>query len=202
MDTRKPLFETLDELLAEHGPITVEDLVEVAGEQTAGLLVLLLALPSLVPVVDVPAAPFGGAAIVGLGWRMARGAATPWLPERIRTLELRKGRVKETLARVERVMTRLGLDRLERRPLPQRWMGALLVWTGLLLAIPIPLPLGNIFPAATLAILGIALLEERPGLAWIGALASLGVTLYFALSAELIVHELRRGFSRLGAWLA
>lgn len=194
MPTPKPFFEALDDLLAEDGRITLGELVEVAGEQTVGLLVLLLALPSLVPVVDVAAAPLGGAAIIGLGWRMARGDAKPWLPERIREMELRKGRVKESLARVESVMARLRLDQLERRPVSQRWMGALIAWTGVLLAIPVPLPFGNILPAATLAILGIALLEERPGLGWIGALASLGITLYFALSADLIVREIRRGF--------
>lgn len=201
MATPEPFFEALHGLLERDGCITLGELVEAAGEQALGLLVLLLALPSLVPVVDVPSAPLGGAAIIGLGWRMARGDAKPWLPERIRKMELQRGRVKETLARVDRLMARLRLDRLERRPLSQRWMGALMAWTGLLLAIPVPVPFGNIFPAATLAILGIALLGERPGLGWIGALASLGITLYFALSADLISHEIRRGFSLFVDWI-
>jgi len=50
----------------------------------------------------------------------------------------------------------------------------------------VPLPFANIIPAAILCLLGAALLEQRPDWAWAATLASLGTTLYFALSANLV----------------
>ena len=73
-------------------------------------------------------------------------------------------------------------------------MGAIIAWTGFLLALPVPLPFGNQLPAAILCLLGAALLEERPAWAWIGVTASLGNTLYFAFSFDLIFRASMRAF--------
>ena len=150
---------------------------------------MLLALPSLIPGVNVPAAPLGGGAIMTLGWQMLRGKEHPWVPARAQRMELHPGRIKEALARLEGMLGTLGWDRLERRPLSKRWMGLLVLWTGLLLAVPVPLPFGNILPAGALCLQGSALLEERPVLGWIGVALALGITAYFALSADLLLRE-------------
>jgi hypothetical protein len=196
-----PFFETLRALLQEDGTVTVGELLDAAGEQTYGLLVLLLALPSLIPAVNVPAAPVGGAFIMGLGWQMAKGHEHPRVPERLQRYELHKGRVKEALARLEQLMSQVKWDRLEKRALPKRSMGFLLMWTAFLLAIPVPLPLGNILPAGTLCVQGIALLEERPALGWMGAAGALGITLYFGLSFGAIVKALSAGYHRVVRWM-
>jgi hypothetical protein len=195
-----PFFETLRDLLAEEGTVTVGELLDAAGEQTYGLLVVLLALPSLIPAVNVPAAPVGGAFIMGLGWQMARGRVHPSVPVRLQRFELHRGRVKEALARMEGLLSRLRWQRQEKRALPQRWMGLLLFVTGFLLAIPVPLPLGNILPAGTLCLQGFALLEERPALGWLGALGALGIALYFALSFGAILKALTAGIHQVLRW--
>ena len=140
--------------------------------------------------------------IAGLGWQMAKGNVHPWIPERLQRRPLHKGQVKAALAKVERVFAKFRLHRLERRPLSKRWMGVLIAWTGLLLAIPVPLPFGNILPAVTLCVQGTALLEERPLLGWLGALGSLAITVYFGLSFKLIVREIHRYYLRFSQWLA
>ena len=194
----RPYFEALQELLEREGSVTLGQLTEHAGEQSYGMLVLMLSLPSLIPGVNVVGAPVGGTAIIALGWQMIRGVPHPSIPERLRRQPLHKGRLKEALASLERQLDRLRGRNALRRPLNPRWTGLLLAWTGLLLAVPVPLPMGNILPAAALGVLGAALLEERPAWFWLGLLASLGITLYFGLSFKLILKEVHR----IGHWVA
>ncbi len=198
MSPPRPFFEALQELLDQDGTVTLGSLAQSAGPQTYGLLVLLLALPSLLPGVNVVGAPIGGTAMLALGWQMMRGVPHPALPERLRRQPLHKGRLKEAFARVERQLDRFRWKGADRRPLDPRWTGFVIAWTGLLLAVPVPLFFGNILPAAALCLLGAALLEERPAWLWLGVAASLGITLYFGLSFRLIVHEIARSLS----WLA
>lgn len=194
----RPFFVTLHELLDQEGAVTLGALVDSAEEQTYGLLVLLLALPSLVPGVNVVGAPVGGLAIAGLGLQMMRGVERPWLPARLRRTELHKGRVKEALATFERLLGKLRLEAIERRALSRRWMGLSVAWTAILLALPVPLFFGNMAPALVLCLQGAALLEERPSLGWLAALGSLGITVYFGLSFKLILKE----SLRVARWLA
>ncbi|HJU82834.1 MAG TPA: exopolysaccharide biosynthesis protein [Holophagaceae bacterium] len=188
----RPFFETLQRLLDQDGAVTLGSLAEAAGDQTYGLLVLLLALPSLLPAVNVVGAPVGGAAIFALGWQMIRGVPHPSLPEGLRRQPLHKGRLKAAFANLERHLDRFRWKGAGRRPLDRRWTGFVVAWTGILLAVPVPLPFGNILPAAALLLLGAALLEERPAWLWLGIAASTGITLYFGYSFRLIVHETHR----------
>jgi hypothetical protein len=67
-------------------------------------------------------------------------------------------------------------------------------WTAFLAALPVLLPFANILPAIGLVLLGVALLEEWPLLAWLGAGFSLLTTIYFALSARLVLETLKAAF--------
>ena len=77
-----------------------------------------------------------------------------------------------------------------------------MAWTAVLLAVPVPLPFGNILPAAILALLGAALVEERPAWGWLGAAAALGNTLYFAASFDLIAMASIKAVAVLRHWVA
>lgn len=193
----KPFFETLHALLDTEGEITFGELLDAAGEQTYGLLVLLLSLPNLIPGLNVGLAPVGGIALVALGAQLAWGTAHPWVPRRIQAQPIHKGRIKNALAKLEVQLDRLRWRGAEQRPLSRRWVGACIAWTGFLLAVPVPLPFGNQLPAAILCLLGAALLEERPTWAWIGAAGSLGNTLYFAFSFDLILRAITKAFHAL-----
>jgi hypothetical protein len=184
--TPKPFFVALHTLLNAEGEITLGELLDAAGEQTYGLLVLLLSLPNLIPGLNLGLAPIGGAGLIALGAQLAWGKPHPWVPARVQAQPIHKGRIKDALAKFETQINRFRWRGAVQRPLSHRWMGAVIAWTGFLLALPVPLPFGNQLPAATLCLLGAALLEERPAWAWIGAAAMLGNTLYFALSFDLI----------------
>jgi len=186
--SQKPFFATLHALLDAEGEITLGELLDAAGEQTYGLLVLLLSLPNLIPGLNVGLAPVGGAGLMALGAQLAWGTPHPWVPRRVQAQPIHKGRIKDGLARLEAQLNRFRWGSSERRPLSRRWMGAVIAWTGFLLALPVPLPFGNQLPAAILCLLGAALLEERPTWAWIGAAASFGNTVYFASTSGLMLR--------------
>lgn len=191
VDQKPPFFEILGELLDQQEDLTLGELLAAAGEQTYGLLVLVLALPSLIPGLNVGAAPVGGLGIMALGVQMLVGIPQPWVPARVRNQALHRGRIKEALARVERQLSRFRKPGGKRHQLHPAWTGLLLAWTGFILAIPVPLFFGNLAPAAVLVLLGAALLEERPVWGWLGALGSAGITAYFGLSFTLIIRELQ-----------
>jgi hypothetical protein len=174
--------------------VTLGHLVQHAGEQTYGLLILLLALPSLVPGLNLGAAPVGGSVMMALGIQMMRGVRHPALPKRFLNQPIHKGRVKGALATFERMLLRFAPRRRIRRDLNRRWAGFLVFCTALLLALPLPIAFGNMAPALALCVFGAALLEEQPVWAWLGALSSLGVLIYFALSFDLILKAC------LGGW--
>lgn len=183
----RPFFSVLHERLDQDRDVRLEDLLAAAGQQTYGLLILLLALPSLVPGVNVGAAPVGGAVVTAIGVQLARGVPHPWLPRGMRRMALHKGRIKSGLARLEAFLDRFASRSAKQQPLNQVWVGGLVAWTGLLLALPVPMPFGNVMPAALLCLLGAAILEQRPAWAWPAAFGTLGVTVYFGLSFNLVV---------------
>lgn len=187
-----PFFQTLHVLLREDGDVSLRELLAAAGEQTYGLLILLLGLTSFIPGVSIVA----GLALVVLGFQMAWGIPHPWLPQRMQDLKLHRGKIKATLARFEAWLLRLGKGPVTRRPIHQRGMGVLIVWTAFLLALPVPVVFvgGNALPAAAICLMGGALLEERPGWAWLGVLGSLVTTVYLFLSFDLLVKGLLRLF--------
>jgi len=190
----RPFFQTLHALLDEEGEITLGELLDAAGEQIYGLLVLLIALPNLIPGLNVGLAPVGGIGLVALGAQLAWGIPHPWIPRRVQAQPIHKGRIKDALAKLEVQLNRFRWRGAEQRPLNRRWMGAIIAWTGFLLAIPVPLPFGNQLPAAILCLLGAALLEERPTWAWIGTAAALANTVYFASSFGLIFRGFAKAF--------
>lgn len=187
LDARQPghpFFSTLHELLAQDGDVSIGELMASAGEQTYGLLLLVSGLTSFIPGVSM----LGGLVALVIGVQLAWGVPHPWLPRRMEQVQLHRGRVKEALARFEGWLQKLGQGRRPARPLSRPWMGAMVAWTAFITALPVPpiIPMGNALPAASLTLMGAALLEERPAWAWIGALGMLATTIYLALSFHLI----------------
>lgn len=188
----RPFFSVLHDLLDSAPQVSLERLLDAAGHRTYGLLILVLSLPSLLPGLNLGLAPVGGVAVAAIGLQMAWGAERPWVPARLLRLPLHKGGIKDGLARVEGLLVRFAA--LESLPMPvnARWTGILVAWMGLLLAMPVPLPFGNILPAAVLCLLGAAILEERSAWAWAALAAAVGNTIYFLGSANLVIMGLRK----------
>lgn len=191
---QRPFFTTLHELLDRDPVINMGQLIEEAGEQVWGFTVLILAMFTFVPGV----ANLLSLATLLLGISMMRGASQPWLPGTVRRMVLHRGRIKNLLAKVEARIAWLAARRGPREAPSRRFLGFLVAWTAFLASLPIPLPFANVLPAVALILFGVALLEEWPFMAWLGAAISLVTTVYFALS----IGEILVMFAGMWRWLA
>lgn len=184
------LFRVLDQLLAVDGTVSIQELLDEAGEQTYGLALLILALLTFIPGV----ANLLSLGTLALGLQLWWGRSHLWLPAALQRFEMQRGRVKELLAHVEARLAWLGTRTAPRKAPGRRTLGFLVSWTAFLAALPVLLPFANVLPAISLVLFGMALLEEWPLLAWLGAGFSLVTTVYFALSAGLVWEALRAAF--------
>jgi len=180
---RQPLSALLQGLAdSDAAEVSIDELMELFGGRAMGALLLVFGLVCTLPL------PPGGTTIFGaplllLAPQLAIGSGAPWLPARLRartlaTADLRRGlpKVLVWLVRVEAV-SRPRLVFLF-GPLGDRTIG--LVCSVLALVLILPIPLGNMLPAAAVSVLSLALVQRD------GALALFGYVLA-ALSGSVLV---------------
>lgn len=142
--------------------VSTGDLLVIAGDRAFGALIFIFALPNLVPT------PPGTSAILGLpliilSFQLLWGRRTPWLPKPIAERSIARvdfasvvRRTAPMLKRIERVLKpRLGWLVTA---IAERMLALLLLILSIVLFLPIPL--GNIFPAAAMCIIALALIEH------------------------------------------
>jgi hypothetical protein len=186
----QPLSAILRDLSTRDAPtLSVDELMEAFGGRAMGALLLVFGLACTLPL------PPGGTTIFGaplllLAPQLMLGARAPWLPAKLRsrtisTETLRNGLPKALpwLERVEAISRpRLGFFF---SGLGQRLIG--LVCTLLALVLILPIPLGNLLPAAAVTVLSLSLVQRDGLLAVLGyamAVASVGV---LVLAAGIII---------------
>jgi hypothetical protein len=174
---------------------TIGELADSLGERAFGALLFIFAVPNAIPM------PPGTSAILGLPlviltWQVLRGRQTLWLPKLVRQRRISKdmmhtfvSKVTPVMARLERVLKpRMGF--IVSSDLAERLIG--LVAFPLALILFLPIPFGNIPPAAAIACLALGL-AERDGaavivgyglsLASVAILAAVSSALYAAAAA-------------------
>src|SRR5215471_18610219 len=82
------LTRVLIEALKEDREVTIGDIVDQIADRGFGFLLIILALPTLIPIL-----PPGSAALIGLvymllAFQILCGAQRPWLPRRVRSYRL------------------------------------------------------------------------------------------------------------------
>ena len=188
------LGETLQELLKaddEHG-ICISEVARAVGGKGFGLLLVVLSLPSALP---VPApgysTPFGLVmALIAL--QMIRGRRTVWLPQKIGTIRIKPKLADKMIGSASRF-----LSKMERYIRPrQKWIRGRTGQASLALVVLImaclmmlPIPLTNTFPAMVIFMIGVGLSEED-GLLAIGAftLGCCAVLLYVGIVYILLIQ--------------
>jgi hypothetical protein len=169
-------------LTAEPNGPTIGQIIQQIGEKGFGLLFLILALPSALP---IPApgysTPFG-IMIALLAVQMLIGRKQIWLPKRLCRIRLKPSLAQSMLGAVNRF-----LHYIERFIRPrQQWIRSRPGLAGLAVVILImaalmilPIPLTNTAPAMVIFLIGVGLCEED-GLLTIAAFALgiLAVALY------------------------
>jgi hypothetical protein len=185
---RGRLATELNALNARFGQNSVPlgDVVDVLGENTYTLLVLLLSLPFVTPVSLFGLSTVFGAAIAYLGIRLACGLQ-PRFPDRFRVRRLPPRFFGTLLRAAERVIrwlercTRPRLASLTAGGLARRTIGAAIVVAAGLLALPLPVPFTNTLPALTILCLATGLLEDDGGMVLAGFGFLLLSAVYFGL---------------------
>jgi len=178
-------------------PARLSEIMKATQGRGFNLLLLLIGLPFLTPI-PLPgfSTPFGLVVLI-IGARLALDRP-PWLPERVLQRELPArfiGKVLVAASRLVRwleVLLRPRLDFLNEQWIYRRIAGTLIMLSGLLLLLPLPIPLSNTLPAFTVVLLAAGAME-RDGLFFLVGCVMFGLTLaYFGLLTFGGVHLFER----------
>lgn len=159
--------------------VSTGDLLAMAGDRAFGALIFVFALPNLVPT------PPGTSAILGLpliilSFQLLYGRRTPWLPKAIAVRSIARADLASVVRRTAPVLKRI--ERVLKPRLSwlvtafsERLLALLMLILSVILFLPIPL--GNIFPAAAMCIIALALIEHDGLAALFGVLIGAGSVL-------------------------
>lgn len=180
--THPALSELLSQVACDEAleRVSVANILERAGDRAFGALLFVFAFPNVVPM------PPGASAVLGLplvllAGQFLCGRKTPWLPRVIRKRAVPRRdfatllvRISPVLRRIERVLRpRFGLLV---GPAAERIIGLVLLVLSVILFLPIPL--GNMLPAAAICLISLALIEHDGLIVVVGAiLAALAILL-------------------------
>ena len=165
-------LERIASILKKGRSHAIGDIADRFGESGFGFVILLLALPALIPIPG----PFGfvfGSCLALVSLQVLAGAERLWLPDMLRTKQIDGGRLKSGIGQAAD-----WLRWTERWIVPRRgpaWViehlrpvvGVPVLILALIVAIPIPF--GNIVPCVGLMLLGLGLIAED-GLALVAGL--------------------------------
>jgi hypothetical protein len=157
---------TLAETARERGGLTIGDALTSTGGASLGFVMLVLALPALIPIPG----PFGlvfGSALAMVALQFAVGIGSIWLPPFLRNRLLSASayaalqrHADPVLRRIEAVVRPGRMKALTGRAMP--YVLGLPVFT-LAIAIALPIPFGNLIPVVAICLMATGLIE-RDGL--------------------------------------
>ena len=167
--------------------VTLNEILEIAGERTFGFLFVLLSLPSALP---VPApgysVPFGIVMLL-LALQLIAGSEQPWLPEKFRKKGFERSTIQGFLRKgmpwLKRIET---VARPRLTPVCTSRVGRMAIGSAIALmaiSMMIPIPLTNTLPAIGIFVTGFGLLDDD------GAISLAGLTICAmgaALSATIL----------------
>ena len=194
---RRRLSEELDLILREFEveTVTLRDVIAVLHGRGYLLLIMLLALPFCAPVSPPGLSTPLGMVITLIGVRLSLGEK-PWLPSRLLELRLPPATFRKVFAVTRKLM--LGLEKVLRPRLlavtgtarREQFHAVPIVVCAVLLLLPLPVPLSNLFPAWAVLLVAAGLLERDGLVILAGYLMVLASVAFFAAIAVLGVGAL------------
>lgn len=185
----------LDSLPGE--TVAVGDIVDALGQRAHGTVLLLLAVPNLVPIPILPGSTtIFGALIALVAVQLIVGQPVLWLPDRVRVHQVARTTAATWLARATTLTGHLagGEDCLpDKQPehgLLSRAVGLLALVHGVILALPIPF--ANFLPAIGVACLGAGLARCRRRPLLIALIITAATLLVIAFASRWLVRSWRR----------
>jgi len=185
--------------------VKIGDLVALAGDSVFGVLLLLLALPSALP---LPAPGYSipfGVVLFPLGLQLARGAHQPWLPQRFANgaigLERARGFVKAGLPWLRRLeaIARPRWGFVCTNPAGRMVMGITIALMAISMMIPIPGT--NTTPAIAIFLIGFGLVEDDGFICLLGLLVALLYSLLVIVAIVLFVQTGANFYNILKDWI-
>ncbi len=167
--------------------VSLGALRDALGDRGFGVLLLVFALPNLVPL-NIPLLnAVLGLPVVLLAAQLTYGRHEPWFPDWLMNRSFSRARFNAVLLR-----SLPALERIERLLKPRltfilSWGGERLIGAAILflaVVLTLPIPLGNWLPAFAIAVIGLAI-AEKDGLAVLVGLA-IGVVSVFIAGAVVI----------------
>jgi hypothetical protein len=191
------LREAASELRDER--VSMQAMARAHGPEAYGTLLLLLAMPCVLPVPGVGS--ILGLGMAALAFDMWRGRGAPCLPRRVAELELSGDwarRVLEGLASAYALAGRYASERLS-HVLGPGWRSLIALATAVMaFIIVLPIPFGNVLPALALVLIGLGLVF-RDGVAVVAGLVGAGLAL--VITAGVMVMALVWGSEWILAWV-
>jgi hypothetical protein len=191
----QPLSEILKSISERPEPrISVDELMGLFEARAMGALLLIFGLACTLPLPPGGTTIFG-APLVLLAPQLMVGSRTPWLPAGVRARSIATADLARGLPRALRALR--WVEAVSRPRLPflfgtwgHRAIG--LLCTVLALVLILPIPLGNMLPAAAVSVLSLALVQRDGFLALAGyALAALSggvLILAYNLIVRVLTH--------------
>ena len=186
-----PLSQRLAHVLQVEERLTFHQLIERCGSKGLYLVLILLALPMVIPV-SVPGFSTIIGSIIGLlALKIALGKSAhlpAFLGHRTISPEVRKGLVGggvKVLRLIERIVRKRKTSWLSWRVIHFVNAG-LIVFMALLLALPVPLPFSNPLPGSAVILLAVSMMEEDGVLIWFGYGLAAGSVSFFAFFSGLV----------------
>jgi hypothetical protein len=189
-------LEHLDNLVAQNKDqaLSIGRALDELKISSFDFVCILLSIPFLQPISLGPLSTLGGMTFAALGWQMARLQPQPWLPERIRSIELPGASWNILLATFQKILLgghkicRPRLQTLVSGPRAERFRGILVCVAGLLMAIPFfGVPFNNSLPALVILFACLANLEDDGLMVIIAILWMILTVAYFTLLFWIIV---------------
>jgi hypothetical protein len=188
--TRPTFSQELENLAARFGgrPAQLSEVLETTHGRGFDLLLICLAVPFLTPI-PLPglSTPFGFVVAI-IGGRLALGKRL-WLPQQLLARELPPRFLTKALKAASRLIRlfefflKPRLRFLHKSSVFQRIAGFLIMVSGILLLLPLPVPLTNSLPALTIILLAAGALEKDGVFFLFGCFAFLVTAAYFSLLA-------------------
>jgi hypothetical protein len=167
-ELHKPTSEMFEDVIAGtegNGDISIRELLELFGEKSFGLAILLFALPNCLPIPNVLAySALTGIPIILLAIQMVFGRSTPWLPHIVTSRRFSRAKITMLLRKLLPYV-----HKIEHTPYPdlfcigpnvtKRLVGIVVLVLGIILSLPIPF--GNLLPGFAISFIAIGLMKQN-----------------------------------------
>jgi hypothetical protein len=193
--SEKSLADVIEGFGEDASPtLTVGEMLAAFDSRAFGAMLLVFGLLNTLPL------PPGSSTLLSLpilflAPQIAMGADTPWLPRALVEKPLKRDDLRGLFRRLGPIVRSMELITRPRlrpmfAPLGERAIGV--VCTLLALVLVLPIPLGNLAPGATVAVLALALLQRDGVLALLGYLMALGSGALLFVSAHVVIIAVRK----------